>query len=108
MEQAKSKYSMLEEIGRGQYGVVYWSKRKSDSTSVAIKITNYKKYDRIQQLRKIILMKKCKHNIFTQFIEHYHWQGDNFCIVMELVEGVSLKQIRNSKGTRVAQKCLNS
>ena len=46
-------------------------------------------------------MSKCKHDNITQFKEFYNWYGetDTFCIVMELVDGVSLTQIRNCKGS---------
>lgn len=85
-----SDYIILEEIGRGGFGIVYKAKHKLLNQIRAIKIPFT---DKIESIKKeIIVGSKLKHqNIVT--IESANLDSDNPYIIMEYIEGSDLSEL---------------
>lgn len=97
------KYSLLEELGEGEFGHVYKAKsgtKTSEYVVVKILKSQYSKQDyaRLQQEAKIL--QKLRHKSLPHFIETgITKKGDAFeftpYLVMEFIPGETLREVRN-------------
>jgi serine/threonine protein kinase len=106
---AHPKFRILGELGRGGMGVVYKAEHRLMERLVAIKVINQRLLDRPEALerfrREVKAAAKLSHpNIVTAYDAEQ--AGDLHLLVMELVEGLSLAQFLQRKGTLpVGQAC---
>ena len=89
-------YIRLGQIGTGAYGNVYRGQSKKSKQYVAVKIADQKeiisnKSKMIQQSLELQTLKSCQHANITKLVDAYIIPQYKLCIVLELVEGVSLR-----------------
>lgn len=98
-------FHLLEEIGRGGFGVVYRAHDAALKRDVALKLINatvFKRPDHEMLLREGQLMARVRHaNVVTVFAALAH--GDEIGFVMELIEGRTLDSIIAESGPFSAQ-----
>lgn len=102
------QYELVAEIGRGHLGVVYKAKQKSDGALVAIKILTRGTDRDVQRFqREVRAAHKLNHpNIVRVYDLGSTEYGAPF-IVMELVEGTTLRAIIRSEGALPVGRCMN-
>jgi NIMA (never in mitosis gene a)-related kinase len=88
-------YQQIKQIGSGAYGNTYLSKRKLDGLLVCLKFINLMRagvqhYSELEYEPNIL--KQLNHPNIVQYIDQFHHKND-FVIVMEYIEGISLKSI---------------
>jgi len=94
------KYKILREIGRGGMGVVYKALDIKNDKYVAIKILPQSMVDKestVRFNREAVTCEKLNHPNILKVYEHGSIEGSHY-IVMELIEGQSLKVIAKEKG----------
>lgn len=82
-------YNIIDELGKGQFGVVKLANHKLDSHKVAIKTVKKEKMSPIeitQQRREIEVLKMCQHNNIVKLIDLFE-NSEYYYIVMEYMEG---------------------
>ena len=92
------KYIKRKAIGKGNYGTVHQGHRKSDEQKVAVKIADLEsavlnQYLMTQQTMELQTLRSCNHENITKFLDSYILPNDNLCMVMELVQGLSLRSL---------------
>ena len=85
-------YEIIEKIGQGSFGQVYWGKHLPSQTEVAIKI--YQKQNLTETWAKSIrfeisLLLKIDHPNIVKFIDCFS-DSSKIYIIMELIEGKNL------------------
>ncbi len=102
-------YKIVKKIGEGGMGTVYLASDTMLERNVAIKVLNplltkdSQFTDRFRHEAKV-QASLIHPNIVTLY--NYFREGDNYCMVMEYVEGVTLKQLITNTGPLPEQKIL--
>ncbi|MCH8035329.1 MAG: serine/threonine protein kinase [Bacteroidetes bacterium] len=102
-------YKIIKKIGEGGMGTVYLASDTMLEREVAIKVLNplltkdSQFTDRFRHEAKV-QASLIHPNIVTLY--NYFREGDNYCMVMEYVEGVTLKQLITNTGPLPEQKVL--
>jgi serine/threonine protein kinase len=102
-------YKIIKKIGEGGMGTVYLASDTMLERNVAIKVLNplltkdSQFTDRFRHEAKV-QASLIHPNIVTLY--NYFREGDNYCMVMEYVEGVTLKQLITNTGPLPEQKIL--
>ncbi|MDX8387832.1 MAG: protein kinase [Ghiorsea sp.] len=95
------EYHLLEQIGEGGAGVVHRAIHDTDKREVAVKLLNQKSFGDVQQMerfrREMRMHEKLEHPNIIKFIEVCE-QGEALALVMEYLEGCSLKEFINHRG----------
>lgn len=92
------KYEVLEILGKGGNGIVYKVKERRGERILALKETLCKDRESVANMAKEAeVLKKCFHPSLPLIIESFT-QDDRYYIVMEYVEGVTLKDYVTSRG----------
>lgn len=94
----ESRYTLLNEIGRGGFSTVYRGERGSNKTAVAVKVSKLNVFsERKMKNQKLALeiMRECSSHVnITRLVESFlSKDGKQLKIVMELVEGFSLHDL---------------
>jgi len=102
------KYELVAEIGRGHLGVVYKAVDESGSPPVAIKVLTQVTERDVQRFqREVRAASKLGHpNIVRVYDLGATTTGAPF-IVMELVEGTTLRKVIRSEGSMPVDRCVN-
>ncbi len=96
IENVKKRYRLIEEIGKGNYGIVYKAEEEKSKTMIALKVLNLEKETRakIQDLKKELeALKRLSYrqtgcDINIPCLYDWYCIGENkFIIAMELIEG---------------------
>jgi len=102
-------YKIIKKIGEGGMGTVYLASDTMLERNVAIKVLNplltkdSQFTDRFRHEAKV-QASLIHPNIVT--LHNYFREGDNYCMVMEYVEGVTLKQLISNTGPLPEQKAV--
>ena len=92
------KYGIIEILGKGGNGIVYKVKERGGGRLLAVKETliseNQSKRDMEKEAE---ILKQCFHPAIPVIIESF-WRGNSYYVVMEYVEGVTLKEYVIKKG----------
>ncbi len=102
-------YKIVKKIGEGGMGTVYLASDTMLERNVAIKVLNplltkdSQFTDRFRHEAKV-QASLIHPNIVTLY--NYFREGDNYCMVMEYVEGVTLKQLISNTGPLPEQKAV--
>ncbi|CAD8199171.1 unnamed protein product [Paramecium pentaurelia] len=90
-----SQFTILNELGKGSYGVVYKVKSSQDGNIYVLKkinLTHLKSKHQAEALKEAQLLRKLKHpNIITYYMSFI--EQDNLCIIMEYAEGGDLQKL---------------
>ncbi|CAD8110112.1 unnamed protein product [Paramecium sonneborni] len=90
-----SHFTILNELGKGSYGVVYKVKSSQDGNIYVLKkinLTHLKSKHQAEALKEAQLLRKLKHpNIITYYMSFI--EQDNLCIIMEYAEGGDLQKL---------------
>ncbi|CAD8105265.1 unnamed protein product [Paramecium sonneborni] len=90
-----SHFTILNELGKGSYGVVYKVKSTQDGNIYVLKkinLTHLKPKHQAEALKEAQLLRKLKHpNIITYYMSFI--ELDNLCIIMEYAEGGDLQKL---------------
>jgi len=102
MNQKQSQiYTFFEELGHGGMGTVYRAQKHDTQEEVAIKILHKELLHDEKQIKRFERESRTQGNIqhanVVQFIDVYK-QGENLGIIMELLQGCSLKQYAKHHG----------
>ena len=88
-------YTIIDSLGKGGFGSV-WKARSDDGQQVAIKVLNPHalKSERVVKkfFNEAMILAKLDHPHICKLHEFFP-NGDNFCIVMEFIEGTDLRTI---------------
>ncbi|CAK89913.1 unnamed protein product (macronuclear) [Paramecium tetraurelia] len=99
-----SHFLILNELGKGSFGVVYKVKSTYDGLIYVLKkinLTHLKPKQQTEALKEAQLLRTLKHpNIISYYVSFI--EQDNLCIVMEYAEGGDLQKVHNT----LKQKCL--
>lgn len=92
------KYGIIEILGKGGNGTVYKVRERGDGRLLAVKETHISENQNESDMEKEAeILKQCFHPAIPVIIESF-WRGNSYYVVMEYVEGVTLKQYVNRKG----------
>ncbi len=98
------EYEVLETLGEGGFGIVYKA-RAANGTLTAVKQLNAQALDNEKVVKKFfheaMILAKLDHPNITKLFEFFP-AGDAYAIVMEYVEGVTLKELIIGSGDHVA------
>jgi formylglycine-generating enzyme required for sulfatase activity/predicted Ser/Thr protein kinase len=88
-------YTITKSLGKGGFGTV-WEAKSGDGNLVAIKILNPQVLENEKVVRKFfheaMILAKLDHPNICKLMEFFP-EGNNYCIVMEYVQGNELKKI---------------
>ena len=88
-------YEILKTLGTGGFGSV-WKAKSQDDKLVAIKILNPQVLENQKVVKKFfheaMILAKLDHPNICKLLDFFP-DGDNYCMVMEFIEGVELKKI---------------
>eukprot|EP00826_Nyctotherus_ovalis_P011067 TRINITY_DN12889_c0_g1_i6.p1 TRINITY_DN12889_c0_g1~~TRINITY_DN12889_c0_g1_i6.p1 ORF type:complete len:419 (-),score=70.39 TRINITY_DN12889_c0_g1_i6:12-1241(-) len=99
-EKGAGKYELEERIGRGAYAVVRKGVSAATNKVVAVKV--YERFmcleprKRKRMLQEVNILKRVHHANIVKYLDSYY-TSDCLCLVMEMVEGKSLREYINSK-----------
>ncbi|MDA0322174.1 MAG: protein kinase [Verrucomicrobia bacterium] len=99
-----SAYELRGLLGRGGQAAVYQARRLSDGEDVAIKrVSARNQSDRFRREARILGENPHDHIVnYIDFLEIKGWGGDEYCLILELLEGMPgatlRNRIRNSAG----------
>lgn len=111
-------YEITATLGKGGFGSVYKA-RTEDGKDVAIKVLNPQVLENKKVVKKFfheaMIMAKLDHPHICKLMEFFP-DGENYCIVIEFVEGVELKKILSQQkgllpldiGLKIAKQCLEA
>jgi serine/threonine protein kinase len=110
----KNNYELIKELGRGSFGITYLA-IDSNGTKYAIKTINFRKNISKKELDfEVETLKTLSQNNNKYVVKYYESfltkvnNNDNFCIVMEYIDGSSLgdfiKQNTNNNNTVLLDK----
>ncbi len=86
------KYEVIEILGKGGNGIVYKVKECESNRFLAVKETLLSEHGSRNSMEKEAeIMKMCFHPAIPVIIESF-WNADRFYVVMEYVEGMTLKE----------------
>lgn len=101
------KYELLEELGRGRLGIVYRAVEKSDGAYIAIKILKQLNERDVQRFqREARAAKKLNHPNVVRVHDLGSTADGAPYIVMELVDGTSLRRLIRQLGHLPADRCI--
>lgn len=105
------KYKILNQIGKGGMSVVYLAMNESVNKSWAIKEVrkdsqNDASINSIGIKAEINLLKNCRHPNMPEIIDVIE-NEDNYLIVMDYIEGVTLKKLLDEYGAQLRNWLLN-
>ena len=87
----RSEYTLLEELGRGKFGIVYKCRETRGGRCLAAKfVTTTKKEDREDVLREVDIMKSLQHKRLLQLYDAFDDGRKQMVLIMELIEGGEL------------------
>ena len=102
------KYKLVDELGRGHLGVVYRAINVHDKKPFAIKIlTSHDERDVQRFQREMRAAGKLSHPNVVQVFDIGSTTGGDHYLVMELVEGDTLRKTIRSEGNLPVSRCLN-
>jgi serine/threonine protein kinase len=98
------KYTILEKLGNGGTSTVYKAINKNDGTTWALKEvmrSRVYKNDTLWEnhLREVSMLKKLRHKNLPAIADVIDY-GDNYMIVMDYIEGVTLEKLVNDSGAQ--------
>jgi serine/threonine protein kinase len=85
------KYILGEVIGFGSFEIVYKAVAKIEGNVVLIKMINLAKFHSRMVDQEVQALRKLNHPNIVQYYESFQYLN-NYCIVMELCEGKTLRQ----------------
>jgi len=100
-----SDYTVLDELGSGGFGTVYKARHVKSGELAAVKILKQKfvKSEKVKEgiIREALVMAKLEHpNIchVKDFAIHKDGRGENYCIIMEFLDGKPLDEFIEDNG----------
>lgn len=99
-----AEYELRGLLGRGGQAAVYQARRSTDGQDVAIKrVSARNQSDRFRREARILGENPHEHIVdYIDFLEIKEWGGDEYCLILELLEGMPgatlRNRIRNSDG----------
>lgn len=105
-EDPTKKFDLLQELGKGSYGVVYKGVDRETSDIVAVKIIPLSKSEEesfIQIQREVGALQDCKHPGIVQYLGSYR-SKDALWIVMEYCGGGSVADLMRATDTPLEEK----
>ena len=95
VEEKIGDYEIISSLGRGGFGSVYKA-RDANGNLVALKVLNPHVLDNQKVVKKFfheaMILAKLDHPNICKLLDFFP-DGDNYCMVMEFIEGVELKKI---------------
>lgn len=102
------KYELMAEIGRGHLGVVYKAKQDSEQDFVAIKVLVKGTERDVQRFqREVRAASKLDHPNIVQVYDLGSTTDGTPYIVMELIDGTTLRRTIRSQGMLPVDRCVN-
>ena len=105
VESFKSRFELVEEIGRGNFGIVYRAYDTKMEREVAVKKLHVlKKDDDVVNrfLREAKITAKLNHDNIVTFYDYLEEDGECY-IVMELVEGKTLEEVVDTENLSLSE-----
>jgi len=97
-------YSIGDELGKGQFGVVKLGTNLKTKEIVAIKVLDKKEIKSCDMIKnEIDILKITKHPNIVKFCKYFE-DSNNIFIVMEYVNGGNLKDFLRSEGNKISEK----